>query len=279
MRALVMALIVLAATGIAVALLHPAGAPQPEHLRARGDVERFLAAGAPAMIAYVPAEDSPALEAFSAAAVAAAEDVAAAFVTDRSLIDDTPCTGPDCDSPVIAMRKNNQEKVPRYEGAFEMGLIESWAESHAAPLVARYTTADPSLNPAFERALKVKLPRLIGIFSSDGDIDAAVVAAFDAAAAANDDLKFFLTSRETGQRLMELAGVPDDAHPPVFAIVEGGDGDGAGQRRFVKTGMRVQDLPEFIEEYNVGALEAMAESQGVEGMAGVGAAPEQRSEL
>lgn len=64
--------------------------------------------------------------------------MASAYVLERSLLEECG-DRPDCDSAVAIMTKKGSKKKPRYEGTFTEELLVAWAQSHAAPLVARYS--------------------------------------------------------------------------------------------------------------------------------------------
>ncbi|KAG7675201.1 hypothetical protein KSW81_002703 [Nannochloris sp. 'desiccata'] len=190
-------------------------------------------------------------------------EIVAAYVTDPSSLLDKgiKCPSPseknkveindDCDSPFAVMIKPNDTKHPRYQGEFTLDLLIQWALSHATPLVSRYFKDDPEALRDFARAFRVPLPQAIIAFEKARDINKIAYDAVSAAAEANDDLKFTVTAQgaEHGEPLLKSLGVAGDAPAPLFIIF-----DAKKNEKYLKTGMKLENLPEFIEEYKVGAL-------------------------
>ena len=85
------------------------------------------------------------------------------------------------------------------------------------------------------------------------------MAALTAAAEANDDLKFFVTAKDAGKNLLDFLGVPVEGPYPVFMVHVA-----ATKTKHVKTGMKMDNLPEFVEEFKVGALEPYMKSEDPE---------------
>lgn len=232
--------------------------PAALELTTKKEVEKFVdAAGDVAVVAYVPA-DSHAFKAFMDMADDLREDVSSAYVTNHKFLEE--CSIADCDSPVAIMTKKEEEKKPRYQGEFSKDLLLSWADSHAAPLVARYFQDDVTSMKGFQRAAKVQLPQVHIAFNKRKEINKDVMEAVSAAAEANDDLKFFVTSQDAGQRLLDFLKLPALAKTdfPLFHIA-----NTPNQYKYLKTSMKLENLPEFIEEYKVGALQRfiLSESQ------------------
>ena len=90
---------------------------------------------------------------------------------------------------------------------------------------------------------------MIVAFKKAIDINTAAYDALSAAAEANDDLKFTVTAQDQGEKLLKSLGVGVDAPTPLFLIF-----DVLKNKKYLKTGIKLENLPEFIEEYKVGAL-------------------------
>jgi len=245
----------------------------PKELTTKKEVETFLApkatsaAGKPVIVAYIGSQPthSAAKVAFLQMADRLVGEIVAAYVTDPSFLLDEggkkQCPSPskknkveindDCDSPFAVMTKPNDTKHPRYEGQFTLDLLIQWALSHATPLVSRYFKNEPEALEGFARSFQMPLPQAILAFENARDITQGAYDAISAAAEANDDLKFTVTAQgeEEGEQLLRSLGVGQDAPAPLFIIF-----DAKKNEKYLKTGMKLENLPEFIEEYKKGAL-------------------------
>lgn len=242
----------------------------PNELKTIKEVETFLAQKTaadikPVIIAFIGSQPthSASKVAFLQMADRVVGEIVAAYVTDPSSLLDKgiKCPSPseknkvevndDCDSPFAVMIKPNDTKHPRYQGEFTLDLLIQWALSHATPLVSRYFKDDPEALRDFARAFRVPLPQAIIAFEKARDINKIAYDAVSAAAEANDDLKFTVTAQgaEHGEPLLKSLGVAGDAPAPLFIIF-----DAKKNEKYLKTGMKLENLPEFIEEYKVGAL-------------------------
>lgn len=244
------------------AYLRRRAAPPAVHLPSSKEVADFLApAGDPGneeaayVVAFVPGADADTLAVLQAVGDTVHDSIATAYVTDRSFIY-APCQDPDCDSPVAVLHKAGAAKVFRYDGEFEEVSLRLWAESRATAPVARYSNMIGVKNPGFARASEVRAPHIFGIFKNEDAITPEVVTAFEEAAEANGNLKFFLTTLEQGFMLCDYLGVGEGARTPVFVASEHWK-----RRRYGKERMDLADLPEFIEEYRQGALPRLIKSE------------------
>ncbi len=237
----------------------------PKELKTKNDVDTFLqnTAAKPAIVAYIGSQPthSSSKIAFLHMADRLVGEILAAYVTDPSFLlenNNKKCSpqksskqisNDDCDSPFTLMSKPNQTKQPRYQGEFTLDLLAQWALSHATPLVSRYLQNDAEALAEFSRSFQVPLPQVIVAFKKAIDINTAAYDALSAAAEANDDLKFTVTAQDQGEKLLKSLGVGVDAPTPLFLIF-----DVLKNKKYLKTGIKLENLPEFIEEYKVGAL-------------------------
>jgi len=252
----------------------------PKELKAKKEVETFLAPKTtadpavsekptPVVIAFIGSQPTHSASkiAFLQLADRLVGKIVAAYVTDPLLLlhegghkqcpslsgKNNVKLNDDCDSPFVVMIKPNDSKRPRYQGEFTLDLLIQWALSHATPLVARHYNLnnDPEALEDFSLSFQVPLPQVIVAFKSARDVTKEAYDAVSAAAEANDDLKFTVTAQEEkhGEQLLKSFGAAGDAPAPLFIIF-----DSKTNEKYLKTGMKVEDLPEFIEEYKVGAL-------------------------
>ena len=114
---------------------------------------------------------------------------------------------------------------------------------------------------AFQRAANVQLPQVHIAFYTRKHITKDVMEAVSAAAEANDDLKFFVTSQDAGQRLLDFLKIPASATEefPLFHIT-----NTPNHYKYLKKGMKLENLPEFIEEFKVGALQPFILSESLD---------------
>lgn len=211
-----------------------------------------------AVVAFTPHEDEAALAAFHAMSGQLLDDVNCAYVTERSHL--RPCSSQDCDSPIAILQKQEGGRTwdAHYEGKFTVELLTNWASSHASPLVARYIDEDREAMAAFHRSWKVKLPRVFVLFDKEKDITNEALDAVKEAATANDDLKFFVASLRGSKKLLDYVGIPrGNGIKPMLFVVQTPENN----TKYLKGSMKLDLLPEFIEEYKVGALEPFVKSE------------------
>jgi thiol-disulfide isomerase/thioredoxin len=245
----------------------------PQELTSKKQVENFekqkidtdVGAKKPAIVAYIGTQPThfAAKIAFLHMSDTLVGQIVAAYTTDPSLLleKDHKCSSPsrktseqnsnDCDSPFAIMMKPGEKKHPRYQGDFSTDLLIKWATSHATPLVSRYLKSDKDALKEFSYAFQVPLPHVIIAVAKARDITTAALTLISEAAEANDDLKFTITSSQDGEGapLLKSLGVAEDAPAPLFIIF-----DALKNEMYLKTGMKLENLPEFLEEYKVGAL-------------------------
>ena len=212
-----------------------------------------------AVVAFIPHENRAALAEFHAMSAQLLDDVRCGCVTERSHLG--PCSSQDCDSPIAMLRKREggDKWDAIYEGEFTVELLTQWVSSHASPLVARYVVdEDKEAMTAFHRSWKAKLPRMFVFFDRENDITKVALNAVEAAASANDDLKFVVASLQSGQKLLDYLGIPQgNGVMPMLFVAQ----TPHNNTKFLKGGMKLDLLPEFIEEYKVGALDPFLKSE------------------
>jgi protein disulfide isomerase len=178
------------------------------------------------------------------------------YVTDRTLATSQLCeSAHDCDSPFAMLYDESSNNEYNYTGAFDPDLLSSWAASRSTPLVAEWHDTR-HVGGDFYKSYSVPLPRVIVIVDSEKAMDLARPE-LEAAARANDDLKFFLTSKLSGKKLINNVLLVPPSEPSVIFIIE----EPKANRKYLKGGMELEKLPEFIEEYRVGALTAFSRSE------------------
>lgn len=178
------------------------------------------------------------------------------YVTDRTLVTSQLCdSAHDCDSPFAMLYDESGNNPYNYTGAFDPDLLSSWAASRSTPLVAEWHDTKHA-GGDFYKSYSVPLPRVIVIVDSEKAMDLARPE-LEAAARANDDLKFFLTSKLSGKKLINNVLLVPPSEPSVIFIIE----ESKANRKYLKSGMELEKLPEFIEEYRVGALSAFLRSE------------------
>jgi protein disulfide isomerase len=179
------------------------------------------------------------------------------YVTDRTLVTSQLCdSAHDCDSPFAMLYDESANNAYNYTGAFDPDLLSSWAASRSTPLVAEWHDTKHTGGDFYE-SYSVLLPRVIVIVDSEKAIDLARPE-LEAAARAND-LKFFLTSKLSGKKLINNVLLVPPSEPSVIFIIE----EPKANRKYLKSGMELEKLPEFIEEYRVGALTAFLRSESL----------------
>lgn len=185
--------------------------------------------------------------------------ISCGYVTDPSLIaSQLRHHGRDeseSDSPVAILYDGKGNNISTYTGAFDPSLLTSWAASRFTPLVAVWHDIK-HVGGDFYKSYSVPLPRVIVAVDSEKDVDLARPE-IEAAARANDDLKFFLTSKLTGKKLLNNVLFTPPSQPPLIFIIE----EPKANKRYLKSGMKLEELPEFLEEYRVGALTPFIRSE------------------
>eukprot|EP00887_Chlorella_sp_A99_P004768 scaffold4.g4768.t1 len=198
--------------------------PPTSQLTSAEAVAEATAGGEAVVLAHFVDASSPELKHYQDVASALRDDIDFYWVSDPVLLHH--CTDRDCRAPFVVMHLAGEPEAPVYEGAFEPGLLRTWAQSHSTPLVVRFGEAAHQKHESEELAGLVR-----------------------EAAAANDGLKFVLAPpTKESKRLLDhysLAG----ADLPAFLI-----DDIPTASKYLRTRAKPADLPEFLKEFKDGAL-------------------------
>ncbi|KAI3438515.1 hypothetical protein D9Q98_000943 [Chlorella vulgaris] len=201
------------------------------------------------VLAYLDSNTSAEFKTFAEVADQLRNDIDFRFVTDRSLVD--PGCAADCTSPLLTMHKREEPgEVATYDGKLTPELLSGWAAVKSLPLVLKF--GSPSGMKHLQKAFSAPSPRLIAVVQEESG---ELLEQLQQASRANAELAVILAVAKDSQRLLDFYKVP--ARPGVTLLLE----DPKAAAKYLKADAKPSDVPEFLREFQEGALERWLKSE------------------
>ncbi|PSC75237.1 disulfide isomerase-like 1-2 [Micractinium conductrix] len=204
------------------------------------------------LLAFLESNATDEFKVFADVADQLRNDLDFAYVIDHSLVEE--CKTADCKSPFVVMVKKEEAEQPKYEGAFTADLLKTWASAKALPLVIRF--GPPAAMKALQKAFAGTSPRLVAIVKEDSE-PLELVELLQQASKANDDLAVILVPDKAGKRMIDYYGVKPTTD--LVLLID----EPKSKSKYLKAEAKPSDVPEFLRQFQEGALEKWLKSEEV----------------